>query len=166
MARTKKCDECKKDCIKENMIQVDYMTRKGNIKTKMYCSEECSKAKEVRKQLIEDTNNLLESILEMPIRTNMYFNKLYSPIVNYYGYKVIYDMLHSEYGHICESLNKDFVTANVKIKYFMAIVQNKIEDYKKVEENNKIDETPSVFMDEEIVIKEQRVTKRKSIFEI
>ena len=154
MARTKKCDECRKDCIKNEMVQVDYMTRKGNIKTKMYCSEECSKAKEVRKQLIEDTNNLLESILEMPIRTNMYFNKLYSPIVNYYGYKVIYDMLHSEYGHICESLNKDFVTANVKIKYFMAIVQNKI------------DETPSVFMDEEIVIKEQRVTKRKSIFEI
>ena len=166
MARTKKCDECRKDCIKNEMVQVDYMTRKGNIKTKMYCSEECSKAKEVRKQLIEDTNNLLESILEMPIRTNMYFNKLYSPIVNYYGYKVIYDMLHREYGHICESLNKDFVTANVKIKYFMAIVQNKIEDYKKVEENNKIDETPSVFMDEEIVIREQRVTKRKSIFEI
>ena len=166
MARTKKCDECKKDCIKENMVQIDYMTRKGNIKTKMYCSEECSKAKEVRKQLIEDTNNLLESILEMPVRTNMYFNKLYSPIVNHYGYKIIYDMLHSEYGYICDSLNKDFVTANVKIKYFMAIVQNKIEDYKKVEENNKIDETPSVFMDEEIVIKEQRVTKRKSIFEI
>ena len=166
MARTKKCDECKKDCIKENMVQIDYMTRKGNIKTKMYCSEECSKAKEVRKQLIEDTNNLLESMLEMPVRTNMYFNKLYSPIVNHYGYKIIYDMLHSEYGYICDSLNKDFVTANVKIKYFMAIVQNKIEDYKKVEENNKIDETPSVFMDEEIVIKEQRVTKRKSIFEI
>ena len=166
MARTKKCDECRKDCMKNEMVQVDYMTRKGNIKTKMYCSEECSKAKEVRKQLIEDTNNLLESILEMPIRTNMYFNKLYSPIVNHYGYKVVYDMLHSEYGYICDSLNKDFVTANVKIKYFMAIVQNKIEDYKKIEENNKIDETPSVFMDEEIVIKEQRVTKRKSIFEI
>ena len=63
MARTKKCDECRKDCIKNEMVQVDYMTRKGNIKTKMYCSEECSKAKEVRKQLIEDTNNLIESIL-------------------------------------------------------------------------------------------------------
>ena len=166
MARTKKCDECKKDCVKNEMVQIDYLTRKGDVKTKMYCSMECATAKEVRKQLIEDTNNLLESILEMPIRTNMYFNKLYSPIVNYYGYKVIYDMLHSEYGYICDSLNKDFVTANVKIKYFMAIVQNKIEDYKKIEENNKIDETPSVFMDEEIVIKEQRVTKRKSIFEI
>ena len=130
MARTKKCDECRKDCIKENMVQVDYMTKNGNVKTKMYCSEECSKAKEIRKKLIEDTNNLLESILEMPIRTNMYFNKLYSPIVNHYGYKIIYDMLHNEYGYICDALNKDFVTANVKIKYFMAIVQNKIEEYK------------------------------------
>lgn len=166
MARTKKCDECRKDCIRESMIHVDYMTRNGNIRTKTYCSEECSKAEATRKQLIENTNNLLEVILEMPIRTNMYFNKLYSPIVKHYGYKAINEMLHSEYGYICDSLNKDFVTANVKIKYFMAIVQNKIEDYKKVEENNKIDETPSVFMDEEIVIKEQRVTKRKSIFEI
>ena len=112
------------------MVQVDYMTKKGNVKTKMYCSKECSEAKEIRAKLIEDSNNLLENILEMPIRTNMYFNKLYSPIVSHYGYKAIYDMLHNEYEYICNALNKDFITANVKIKYFMAIVQNKIEDYK------------------------------------
>ena len=164
MARTKKCDECKKDCIKENMVQVDYMTRKGNIKTKMYCSEECSKAKEVRKQLIEDTNNLLESILEMPIRTNMYFNKLYSPIINHYGYKVVYDMLHSEYGYICDSLNKDFVTANVKIKYFMAIVQNKIEDYRKIDIVEKEEETNIEFV--EIPTVKFNKKEKKSIFDI
>lgn len=164
MARTKKCDECRKDCIKENMVQVDYMTRKGNIKTKMYCSEECSKAKEVRKQLIEDTNNLLESILEMPIRTNMYFNKLYSPIVNHYGYKVVYDMLHSEYGYICDSLNKDFVTANVKIKYFMAIVQNKIEDYRKIDIVEKEEETNIEFV--EIPTVKFNKKEKKSIFDI
>ena len=164
MARTKKCDECRKDCMKNEMVQIDYMTRKGNIKTKMYCSEECSKAKEARKQLIEDTNNLLESILEMPIRTNMYFNKLYSPIVNYYGYKVIYDMLHSEYGHICESLNKDFVTANVKIKYFMAIVQNKIEDYKKTDIVEKEEETNIEFV--EIPTVKFNKKEKKSIFDI
>ena len=166
MARTKKCDECKKDCIKETMVQVDYMTKKGNVKTKMYCSKECSKAKEIRAKLIEDSNNLLENILEMPIRTNMYFNKLYSPIVSHYGYKVIYDMLHSEYEYICNALNKDFITANAKIKYFMAIAQNKIEDYKKIEENNKIDNTLFIDIEEEIVIKEQKVTRKKSIFEM
>lgn len=164
MARTKKCDECRKDCMKENMVQIDYMTRKGNIKTKMYCSEECSKAKETRKQLIEDTNNLLESILEMPIRTNMYFNKLYSPIVNHYGYKVIYDMLHSEYGYICDFLNKDFVTANVKIKYFMAIVQNKIEDYKKIDVVEKEEETNIEFV--EIPTVKFNKKEKKSIFDI
>ena len=164
MARTKKCDECRKDCMKENMVQIDYMTRKGNIKTKMYCSEECSKAKEVRKQLIEDTNNLLESILEMPIRTNMYFNKLYSPIINHYGYKVVYDMLHSEYGYICDSLNKDFVTANVKIKYFMAIVQNKIEDYRKIDIVEKEEETNIEFV--EIPTVKFNKKEKKSIFDI
>lgn len=163
LARTKKCDECRKDCIKENMVQVDYMTKNGNVKTKMYCSEECSKAKEIRKKLIEDTNNLLESILEMPIRTNMYFNKLYSPIVNHYGYKIIYDMLHNEYGYICDALNKDFVTANVKIKYFMAIVQNKIEEYKKIEDNEvKLQEVLNVkFRDDEIIEIKNRGNRKK-----
>lgn len=164
MARTKKCDECRKDCMKNEMVQIDYMTRKGDIKTKMYCSMECATAKETRKQLIEDTNNLLESILEMPIRTNMYFNKLYSPIVNHYGYKVVYDMLHSEYGYICDSLNKDFVTANVKIKYFMAIVQNKIEDYKKVDTVEKKEETNIEFVEMPTVKFNKK--EKKSIFDI
>lgn len=164
MARTKKCDECRKDCIKENMVQVDYMTKNGNVKTKMYCSEECSNAKETRKKLIEDTNNLLESILEMPIRTNMYFNKLYSPIVSHYGYKAIYDMLHSEYGYICDALNKDFVTSNVKIKYFMAIVQNKIEVYKNTTQIEEEKETNIEIID--IPKVEFRNKIKKSIFDI
>ena len=166
MARTKKCDECRKDCIRENMIHVDYMTRNGNIKTKTYCSEECSKAEETRKQLIENTNNLLEVILEMPIRTNMYFNKLYSPIVKHYGYKAINEMLHSEYSYICDALNKDFVTPNVKIKYFMAIVQNKIEDYK---DTTQIIQTIESKEEDVYEIKNRGKKKRKnkkSIFDI
>ncbi len=165
MARTKKCDECRKDCVKNEMVQIDYLTRKGDVKTKMYCSMECATAKETRKQLIEDTNNLLESILEMPIRTNMYFNKLYSPIVNHYGYKVVYDMLHSEYGYICDSLNKDFVTANVKIKYFMAIVQNKIEDYKNTTQTEETEKEANIEIIEIPKVEFKNKTK-KSIFDI
>ena len=164
MARTKKCDECKKDCIRENMIQVDYMTRNGNIRTKTYCSDKCLKEQDIRKQLIEDTNNLLESILEIPIRTNMYFNKLYSPLVNHYGYKAIYDMLHSEYGYICDVLNKDFVTVNAKIKYFMAIVQNKIEGYKNTTQIEEEKETNIEIID--IPKVEFRNKIKKSIFDI
>ena len=166
MARTKKCDECRKDCIRENMIHVDYMTRNGNIRTKTYCSEECSKAEETRKQLIENTNNLLEVILEMPIRTNMYFNKLYSPIVKHYGYRAINEMLHSEYSYICDALNKNFVTPNVKIKYFMAIVQNKIEDYKNT---TQIIQTIESKEEDVYEIKNRGKKKRKnkkSIFDI
>ena len=73
---------------------------------------------------------------------------------------------YNEYEYICNALNKDFVTANVKIKYFMAIVQNKIEDYKKMEENNKIHSISFSNLEEEIVIKEQKVTRKKSIFEM
>ena len=165
MARTKKCDECRKDCIRENMIHVDYMTRNGNIKTKTYCSEECSKAEETRKQLIENTNNLLEVILEMPIRTNMYFNKLYSPIVKHYGYKAINEMLHSEYSYICDALNKNFVTPNVKIKYFMAIVQNKIEDYKNTTQTEETEKEANIEIIEIPKVEFKNKTK-KSIFDI
>ena len=165
MARTKKCDECRKDCIRENMIHVDYMTRNGNIRTKTYCSEECSKAEETRKQLIENTNNLLEVILEMPRRTNMYFNKLYSPIVKHYGYKAINEMLHSEYSYICDALNKDFVTPNVKIKYFMAIVQNKTEDYKNTTQTEETEKEANIEIIEIPKVEFKNKTK-KSIFDI
>lgn len=165
MARTKKCDECRKDCIRESMIHVDYMTRNGNIRTKTYCSEECSKAEATRKQLIENTNNLLEVILEMPIRTNMYFNKLYSPIVKHYGYKAINEMLHSEYSYICDALNKDFVTPNVKIKYFMAIVQNKIEDYKNTTQTEETEKEANIEIIEIPKVEFKNKTK-KSIFDI
>ena len=147
------------------MIHVDYMTRNGNIKTKTYCSEECSKAEETRKQLIENTNNLLEVILEMPIRTNMYFNKLYSPIVKHYGYKAINEMLHSEYSYICDALNKDFVTPNVKIKYFMAIVQNKIEDYKNTTQTEETEKEANIEIIEIPKVEFKNKTK-KSIFDI
>ena len=165
MARTKKCDECRKDCIRENMIHVDYMTRNGNIRTKTYCSEECSKAEETRKQLIENTNNLLEVILEMPIRTNMYFNKLYSPIVKHYGYRAINEMLHSEYSYICDALNKNFVTPNVKIKYFMAIVQNKIENYKNITQTEETEKEANIEIIEIPKVEFKNKTK-KSIFDI
>ena len=165
MARTRKCDECRKDCIRESMIHVDYMTRNGNIRTKTYCSEECSKAEATRKQLIENTNNLLEVILEMPIRTNMYFNKLYSPIVKHYGYKAINEMLHSEYSYICDALNKDFVTPNVKIKYFMAIVQNKIEDYKNTTQTEETEKEANIEIIEIPKVEFKNKTK-KSIFDI
>lgn len=165
MARTKKCDECRKDCIRESMIHVDYMTRNGNIRTKTYCSEECSKAEATRKQLIENTNNLLEVILEIPIRTNMYFNKLYSPIVKHYGYKAINEVLHSEYSYICDALNKNFVTPNVKIKYFMAIVQNKIEDYKNTTQTEETEKEANIEIIEIPKVEFKNKTK-KSIFDI
>ena len=164
--RTKKCTECKKECERDKMIHIDDITRNGNVKTKSYCSKECSEAEEKRKRLLEDTNNLLESILEMPVRTNIYFNSLYSPIIKHYGYEAIYNLLHSEYGYICDALNKDFITANVKIKYFMAIVQNKIEDYKNTEVKKEDEVVESNIEIIEVPKVEFKSKVKKSIFDI
>lgn len=166
LARTKKCNECKKDCIREEMVEVDYMTKKGDIKTKMYCSHKCANAKETRKELVKNTNNLLESILEIPVRTNIYFNKLYSEIIKHYGYESMYNLLHSEYGYLCDSLNKDFVTTNVKIKYFMAIIQNKIEDYKDTKIDNEENENISNIEIVDTFKVEYKKKEKKSIFDI
>ena len=100
----------------------------------------------------------------MPVRTNIYFNSLYSPIIKHYGYEAIYNLLHSEYGYICDALNKDFITANVKIKYFMAIVQNKIEDYKKTDIVEKEEETNIEVV--EIPTVKFNKKEKKSIFDI
>lgn len=167
--KTRKCVECGKVCETSTMFVYEYFSKKRNgeivLNEKYYCNEECSKAKEKRKKLIEDTNNLIELILEMPIRMNMYFNKLYSPIVQHYGYQTIYDMLNGEYGNLVDALNKDFVTINVKIKYFMAIVQNKIEDYKVMEEESK-EEKISTLEIVDLPKVEYKPKEKKSIFDI
>ena len=58
MARTRKCDECRKDCVKSTMFVVEDFDRNYNVKINYYCNEECSKAKEKRKKLIKEINDL------------------------------------------------------------------------------------------------------------
>ena len=74
-------------------------------------------------------------------------------------------MLHSEYSYICDALNKDFVTPNVKIKYFMAIVQNKIEDYKNTTQTEETEKEANIEIIEIPKVEFKNKTK-KSIFDI
>ena len=166
MARTRKCDECRKDCVKSTMFVVEDFDRNYNVKINYYCNEECSKAKEKRKKLIKEINDLFEYILEMPVRTNMYFNKLYKDILNHYGYDVIYSFLYNEQNELCMLLNKEFNTPNVKIKYFFAIMQNNIDKYKEVVERETIVESK---VEDVYEIKNRgnaRKQKKRSIFDI
>lgn len=132
-----KCKECGNKLERSDAYLVESISEKTlKINKKYYCDEKCYKKQETRKELIIKCNDLMEEILDIPIRSNIYFNKMYSPIIKRYDYDVIYEFLTSEKDYIEQQMeDKDFNTVNVKLKYFLAIMQNNIGKYEQVIKN-------------------------------
>lgn len=132
-----KCKECGNKLERSDAYLVESISEKTlKINKKYYCDEKCYKKQETRKELIIKCNDLMEEILDIPIRSNIYFNKMYSPIIKRYDYDVIYEFLKSEKDYIEQQMeDKDFNTVNVKLKYFLAIMQNNIGKYEQVIKN-------------------------------
>ena len=132
-----KCKECGNKLERSDAYLVESISEKTlKINKKYYCDEKCYKKQETRKELIIKCNDLMEEILGIPIRSNIYFNKMYSPIIKRYDYDVIYEFLTSEKDYIEQQMeDKDFNTVNVKLKYFLAIMQNNIGKYEQVIKN-------------------------------
>ena len=132
-----KCKECGNRLEREKAYLVENISEKTlKLNKKYYCNTDCYEKQKRRKELILKCNDILEEILNIPVRTNIYFNKMYSPLIKSYDYEVIYEFLISEKGYIEQQLEgKDFNTTNTKIKYFLAIMQNKIDNYKDVVNN-------------------------------
>lgn len=141
MARKVKCYCCKQQNYKENMLIHQYVSpRSLELKSRFYCNEHCRDKVELEKDRKEECFAIIDELLEIPCRTNIYFNKMYSPIIKHYGSIVMLNFLKNEYTDIHIALQKDFKTENVKIKYFIAILQNNIGKYKNVEQDNKLTE--------------------------
>lgn len=156
MGRKVKCRECGAKLEKENAYLVETISEKTlKINSKYYCNQKCYENQIRRQDLILKCNDIMEEILEIPIRTNIYFNKMYSPIIQSYSYEVIHEFLICEQDYITTMLQgKDFNTNNVKIKYFLAVMQNNIDKYKNVNTNNKFKfkiDTESMFVENKIV---------------
>ena len=132
-----KCKECGNKLERSDAYLVESISEKTlKINKKYYCDEKCYKKQETRKELIIKCNDLMEEILDIPIRSNIYFNKMYSPMIKRYDYDVIYEFLTSEKDYIEQQIeDKDFNTINVKLKYFLAIMQNNIGKYEQVIKN-------------------------------
>lgn len=132
-----KCKECGNKLERSDAYLVESISEKTlKINKKYYCDEKCYKKQETRKELIIKCNDLMEEILDIPIRSNIYFNKMYSPIIKRYDYDVIYEFLTYEKDYIEQQMeDKDFNTVNVKLKYFLAIMQNNIGKYEQVIKN-------------------------------
>lgn len=132
-----KCKECGNKLERSDAYLVESISEKTlKINKKYYCDEKCYKKQETRKELIIKCNDLMEDILDIPIRSNIYFNKMYSPMIKRYDYDVIYEFLTSEKDYIEQQIeDKDFNTINVKLKYFLAIMQNNIGKYEQVIKN-------------------------------
>lgn len=135
--RKVKCKNCEKMIPKSIAYKFEYLDKNLNIKHKYYCDKECCDSKEGEKELLENIFKLLDDILEFPTRSNMYFNKMFKPIRDYYNLNVIYEFLKEEKNYLEVQLLKDFVTINAKVKYFFAIMQDKIDKYKTIIEDRK-----------------------------
>lgn len=152
-----KCKECGNKLERSDAYLVESISEKTlKINKKYYCDEKCYKKQETRKELIIKCNDLMEEILDIPIRSNIYFNKMYSPIIKRYDYDVIYEFLTSEKDYIEQQMeDKDFNTVNVKLKYFLAIMQNNIGKYEDMLKQNK-------FTQSDVVVK---VSETDSLFD-
>lgn len=165
-----KCKECGNKLEKVDAYLIETISESTlKISKKYYCNEMCYEKQEKRKELIIKCNDLMEEILKIPIRTNIYFNKMYSPIIKTYDYDVIYEFLTSEKDYIEQQIEgKDFNTINVKLKYFLAIMQNNIGKYEQIIKNKesfKEDVTKSLFEDD-IEFKPITEKKKRSIEDI
>lgn len=124
--RQVKCKNCGNKMPKSKAYQFEYLDGNLNIKNKYYCNESCCEEKESENTYISESYDLLNDILEMPVRTNIYFNKMYKEIKEHYRIKVIHAYLKEEREMLNLNLQKDFISPNVKIKYFFAIIQDNI----------------------------------------
>lgn len=165
-----KCKECGNKLERDSAYLVENISEKTlKLSRKYYCNEECLKRQEKRKELIIKCNDLMEEILKIPIRTNIYFNKMYSPIIKKYDYFVIYEFLTSEKEYIQQQLEgKDFNTINVKLKYFLAIMQNNIGKYEEIVDNKECfkEQISKSLFEDDIEFKSIVNKKKRSIEDI
>lgn len=168
--RKVKCKNCGNLIFRSECYEYEYLDKNLNIKNRYYCNKKCCEENEKEKELINECYNLIDELLEMPCRTNIYFNKMYKPIREHYKMKVIHKFLKEEYSYIEVSLYKDFVSNNAKIKYFFAIMQDKINKYKDIVKKTKNDEIERdiELFDEEDFIPNQTLQrdKKRSINDI
>lgn len=137
--RQVKCKNCEIKIPKAKAYIHEYLTKNLEVKNRYYCSKKCCDQKEMESELNEKCYEILNDLLETKVNKNVYFNGLYKDIKTQYNMSVIYEFLNSEKESISLSLMKDFYSLNSKIKYFFAIMQNRIEKYKVIV-NNKIEE--------------------------
>ena len=162
MARKCKCKYCGKQLTTDIAWVYEYLTDDLEIKKKYYCNEDCYKAEEKAKLIQEDCFEKLDNLLGFKTKSNIYFRKLLKDITEVYDYEVLQKYLINESNNIELALGRiDFTSTNNKINYFMTILQNNIDNYKKVFEEQRIQE---VAKEIEIIesVSDINVTQRRN----
>lgn len=160
--RQVKCKNCEIKIPKSKAYIHEYLTNKLEVKNRYYCSEKCCRQKEMESELNEKSYEILNDLLETKVNKNVYFNGLYKDIKSQYNMSVIYEFLNCEKESISLSLMKDFYSLNSKIKYFFAILQNRIEKYKLIVENKNEEEIDKKEINEDFILEEDNFVPIKS----
>lgn len=135
--RQVKCKNCGKSMPKSKAYLHEYLNDNFEIKNKYYCDEKCCDEKESEQINNKKCYELLNEILEFPVRTNIYFNRMYKDLKEHYNILVILNYLEEEGEMLNIQLMKDFVSLNSKIKYFFAIMQDKLPKYEVIYNSRK-----------------------------
>lgn len=166
--KKRKCNNCKETVLVEEGVFFDYFTKDGEIKSRFYCNNKCLDEKENAKILRQECYELAEQVLDTKIGGNIYFHKMFNPLIEYYGLKVLKETIKEEGFYIKSNLiDKDFVTIESKMKYFFAIIQSKVTIYKSKEKRKEKEEIINNKVVEEIEINDNKNnTIKRSIEDI
>lgn len=149
-----------KGCNKKIERDMAYNNRVNTVNN-YYCNEKeflkTNKEKECRKRVFE----IVDNVFGYKVINNV-LKKDLSEICNSYTYALVYDFIYEKGDKIADILSgKDFASEYSKIKYFCAIIKNKIGDYK----NTKPKEYKEDIKVESIKVNFRKVKSKKSLDE-
>ena len=133
MSRKCKCKNCGKITTVDKAYKHSFLSDSLRIINEYYCDESCYEMLIKRKELKDDCYKRFNRILGFKVETNIYCRKMIKDIVEVYGYESIQRFLIAEEDEIIMTMDRmSFASSNNKISYFIAILQNHIESYKRV----------------------------------
>lgn len=110
-----------------------------NNKNNYYCNEMEYKNWVSKKEIKDNTYNLIYDIFERKITNTVLFKEI-TELSNIYTYEKIFAYLRENETYLCDVMKKDFSSEYAQIRYFAAILKNSLSDfqYKNDEQVKKI----------------------------
>ena len=158
MGRTVKCRKCGARIDQKTAFKVVV----GKVNT-YYCNEREYNEIISARQIKDDTYECINKIFGYVVTNTAIFKEI-NALVKNYNYSLILSYLQENFDYLYEVMHRDFEKEYGKIRYFSAILNNNLRDYKKEKED---EYTPVKQVEVEIIENHyKRKKKRRGLDEI